>query len=105
VRTHASSCSSEIESFFESPGCGTHLFPTDYGGSEEPYSGSFLRRMPHWLAESRTQHRLSSLAISVIRQQRLERGQDRPCLLDRLLCTRQRSLGDAAVVGGLAKIQ
>ena len=69
------------------------------------YSGSFLRRVPHRLAWSRTEQRSSSGAGSVIRQQRLDRGQDRSCLLYGRRRTRQRRLGYTAVVGRLAKIE
>ena len=69
------------------------------------YSGSFLRRVSHRLAWSRTEQRSSSVTGSVIWQQRLDRGQDRSCLLYGLGRTRQRRLGDTAVVGRLAKIE
>ena len=57
------------------------------------------------LASSRTEQRSSSVTDSVIGQQRLDRGQDRSCLLYGLRRTRQRRLGDAAVVGSFAKIE
>jgi len=92
---------SRVSRFLSHFRAGPHVLPKN-SATLTNLSGSFLRSVPHRLAWSRTRRRLSG---SAIRQKRLERGQDRPWLLDRLRRTREKRLGNAAVVGGLTKIK